>query len=249
MSHLSFLLEFAMLWGKMIGNWITNMRRKLLTLIFALTVPGGLLAAEPPPKQEDFAGWVRPRLVGEASDSGHFSLDQSKLNALFPDFKWTDDQLGYLRDHLNRGDSRAAIVASVQPLVVAAFSDELDAVILIEFPDALVQKYKLSVGDHLVASWIYPRLRRPAPDIAIGERQLHGYNDGSPQVADFLSDSIEKLKQRKANITDHEWQRATTLAAAAMQRAQGHYRSCFPLLVWRPVLIPATAPATSPAQK
>jgi len=110
----------------------------------------GALAAEPLSKK-NIPEWVRPQLVGAASDAGKFSLDEQKLRALFPDFEWTADQLAYLDDVLRLGDSRAAVVASVDPLVVSAYRDELDAVILVRFPDPLVKQYSLAEADLLMA--------------------------------------------------------------------------------------------------
>ena len=173
--------------------------------------------------------WHRPRLVGWASDSGRFSLDEAKLRGMFPDFAWTTDQIAYLNEHLDRGDSRAAIVASVKPLVVSAYSDELDAVILVQFPDALVDKYSLGVGDPLIASWIYPSLRQPPSDIVQGPNNLKRYNNGAPLVADFFSNSVDKIKQRKLGVSKDEWARVLALTPDAVKRADGKYRSGFPL--------------------
>ncbi len=110
--------------------------------VAAAALGAGAANSEPPAKRSD-PDWVRPRIVGAASDSGGFSLDEQKLRALFPDFEWSDDQLAFLDELLRLGDSRAAIVASVDPLVVSAYSDELDAVILVEFPEQLVKQYCL----------------------------------------------------------------------------------------------------------
>ncbi len=174
--------------------------------------------------------WVRPRLVGWASDSGHFLLDESKLEALFPSFHWTAEHLAYLSEHLDRGDSRAAIVASLKPLVVSAYSDELDAVILVQFPDDLVEQYSLSLGDQLIASWVYPSLRQPPRDIVQGPSRLaHQYNNGAPIIADFFSNSAKEIKQRKISVSNFEWERVRALTPAAVERAGGRYRSAFPL--------------------
>ena len=202
-------------------------------LLGALVLPANTTTAEPPIKMT-YRDWVRPRLVGKASDSGGFSLDETKLRALFPDFDWTDDQLEYLDDHLALGDSRAALVASVKPLVVSAYSDELDAVILVQFPDQLVGQYSLDVGDHLIVSWVYPRHPRPPSDVVQGYKSLRRHNNGAPLVADFLSDSLDKIKRRKSRVSKVEWERVKNLTPPALELANGKYRSCFPLDAGRP---------------
>lgn len=178
--------------------------------------------------------------MGTASDSGGFRLDEQKLRALFPKFKWTADQIAYLDEHLVRGDSRAAIVASIKPLVVSAYSDELDAVILVRFTDALVSQNSLAVGDQLIASWVYPSLRQPPSDVVQGQNNLGRHNNGEPIVADFFSNSVEKIKQRKLGVSKSEWKRVRTLTPAALKRANGQYRSYFPLATrWPPEILDA----------
>jgi hypothetical protein len=204
----------------------------------------GAATAEPP-ASKSVPGWIRPRIVGAASDAGGFSLDEQKLRALFPDFEWTPDQLAYLDEHLKLGDSRAAIVASVDPLVVSAYSDELDGVILLKFPDHLVKQYSLAVGDLLIASWVYPRSPQPPRDIVQGDQNLGRHNNGAPIVADFFSNSIDKIKKRKAGVLHAEWDRVLAQTPLALERAEGKYRTSFPLHAG----LPPECPGTSPVEK
>jgi tetratricopeptide (TPR) repeat protein len=179
-------------------------------------------------RQSDLS-WTRPRLEGTASNSGGFSLDKSKLRALFPNVDWTADQIAHLSEHLRLGDTRAAIVASVRPLVISAYSDELDAVILVQFPDVLVSQYALAAGDRLVVSWIYPKRHQTPNDVVLGEHNLRRYDNGAPLVAEFFSNSVDKIKKRKSDVSAAEWERIKILTPAALKRADGKYRSCFPL--------------------
>jgi hypothetical protein len=201
---------------------------QMACFLATVTVCASAAAAEPPAKKSD-PGFVRPRIVGAASDSGGFSLDESKLHALFPEFEWTADQLAYLDEHLKLGDSRAAIVASVKPLVVSAYSDELDGVILIKFPDDLVTQYSLNAGDELIASWVYPRSLQAPRDVEQGDRNSGRYSNGAPIVADFFSNSVDKIKKRKSGVSKEEWERVRQLTPPAFKQADGKYRSSFPL--------------------
>ena len=102
-----------------------------------------------------------------ASDPVAIRLANSKLRMLQPElFGWrslfTTMRLGkrplgareikrLLAEHLIFGDSRAAIVMRpALPLLAAAYSDELDAVILLEFPDFLAEHYSLRLGSRLL---------------------------------------------------------------------------------------------------
>jgi len=51
-------------------------------------------------------------------------------------FLWTSDaKIEAISNHLKMGDSRAAVVISIHPkLVIAAYTDELDCVAMLQFP-------------------------------------------------------------------------------------------------------------------
>lgn len=49
----------------------------------------------------------------------------------------------HIRDMLAHGDSRAAVVVSVSPLLVACYCDDLDGVCLLRFPDSLAAGHRL----------------------------------------------------------------------------------------------------------
>ena len=52
--------------------------------------------------------------------------------------------------YLAQGDSRAAVVLQTEPdLIVAAYTDEMDAVLLLRFPTALIEQYELVKGQRL----------------------------------------------------------------------------------------------------
>jgi hypothetical protein len=69
--------------------------------------------------------------------------------------------------HLDRGDARAALVAAITPdVLVAAYTDELDCVAMLRFPQELVDIYDLEVGTRLITQFLSEdRLRnRSRPD-------------------------------------------------------------------------------------
>ena len=57
-----------------------------------------------------------------------------------------------IAEHLEHGDSRAAIVVSTDPeLLIAAYTDELDCVAMLRLPkEPLVSKYSLLRGSRLL---------------------------------------------------------------------------------------------------
>ena len=115
-----------------------------------------------------------------ASHPGRIPISRRKLKALAPSFypsanfgSWVSWLFGMmlmrraaLKMHLRYGDSRAAVVVSVAPLVVAAYSDEFDGVVLLQFPPELVQRFKLKVGSTLLTVNTYDAEGELRPDIA-----------------------------------------------------------------------------------
>ncbi|NUP05507.1 MAG: hypothetical protein HOW73_05555 [Polyangiaceae bacterium] len=126
-----------------------------------------------------------------------------------------------IAEHLEVGDSRAAIVVSVAHLVVAAYSDDLDTVALVRFPPALVAKYGLSVGSRLLTVNTYGQVEAHgqllyAADIVPGPRRVR-WSNFSPFIADFLSDDTDWIESRKRDIPPEEWDTAQARAAERFQ--------------------------------
>ena len=94
------------------------------------------------------------------------------------------------------GDTQPALVYSIEPLIISAYSDEMDAVVFLRFPDFLTDRYKLNVGDILASSNVYTERSDEivADDIFIGENYLERYHDFTPIIQLFLSDDEEAIK-------------------------------------------------------
>jgi hypothetical protein len=104
---------------------------------------------------------------GAASDPALVRLSHDKLRRLHPSLYGLRGLVratleynlrgvfGYsrlrLREWVYHGDSRAAVVVSDLPLIVAAYTDELDCVALLRFPD----EYGLRVGARLLTANTY----------------------------------------------------------------------------------------------
>jgi hypothetical protein len=161
-----------------------------------------------------------------ASDPGSVELSESKLRRLCPNLyasRWNllgrvDERIGWraadriwCADQLVHGDSRAAVVVSTSPLLVAAYTDELDCVALLRFPDGLATEMGLGVGSRLLTVNRYVPRGPLARDLEDGPASYHRYKNFIPLIADFLSDDVEWLEQRKSRIDEKEWQRTLEL--------------------------------------
>jgi hypothetical protein len=169
-----------------------------------------------------------------ASDPLPITVSDDKLSRLEPDLynwqawltmvPWGAKKLNALqtkrmiREHMGFGDSRAAIVARVDPvLLVAAYTDEQDAVLLLKFPSFLTVEHQLRRGTRLLTVNTYGRGPKMMPDIVPGPNSLGRWINFYPIIAEFVSDDLEIIDARKQAIEDDEWRRAARFAEAKLQ--------------------------------
>ncbi len=155
---------------------------------------------------------IRKLICGSFSEKFHYDMM----------FSWLSNVLKF-------GDTQPAIVYSAKPLVVSAYSDELDAVLFLSFPDELTDKYELNRGDRLTAATVYTEFGygEPANDIDPGEKRSGKYIDFVPVIQLFCGANDEKIKAKTALFDEETWSRVTRLteerAAHPTEPRQGFY--------------------------
>lgn len=173
-----------------------------------------------------------------ASSPGRLALSHARLRKQRPDLYGLRGLWTRIRDHFEKrrpmrlhiqellahGDSRAAVVVSVSPLLVAAYSDELDCVVLLRFPDKMVRRFALSVGQRLLTVNAYRRCDHYDPDVVLGPRMYRRWTGYHPNIADFLTTDVERLADRKAKIGEEEWQRTRQMGLAYLAAYPGVWR-------------------------
>ena len=159
----------------------------------------------------------------EASTPAEVWLSPAKLKKLMPEFyslgsKWIWRRrrsywLTYFEGHLYYGDSRAAVVVSTSPLLVAAYTDEIDCIALLRFDDSLVSKYGLEIGSRLITVNRYYDIDGSGyeSDLIPGPATTGRYGNFMPFIADFLTDDVERLDKLKTEISEDEWLRTESL--------------------------------------
>jgi hypothetical protein len=117
--------------------------------------------------------------------------------------------LEVLREHMAAGSSNAAVVISVKPLLVAAYTGDLDCIAMLAFPDWLVKEYNLQVGSRLltVNTFHTPEHRKDAPDLHFGPKRLPKFTNVFPIIADFVTYDKERVAEREKEIGDEAWER------------------------------------------
>ena len=162
----------------------------------------------------------------EASNPGGVSLHKRKLKLFKQELGFFDriqqrflSPNALLKEHLMLGDSRAAVVVSTSwGLIIAAYTDELDCVALLEFPEKYIKLYNLSVGSHLLTINTYVEGNFHVPDLIRGPKAYDDYINFHPIIAEFLSADMRKINMRKSEISAHEWSRTKKLGEQAIQR-------------------------------
>ena len=120
-------------------------------------------------------------------------------------------QRAAVQEFISYGDTNPAIVVSTAPLLVAAYAYDLDAVVMLSFPQAFVQKYNLKHYDKLISVNTYLSEKQHY-DVFYWNNQS-AWADFCPNIVDFLSDETTKLATHKNNIPDNTWDHVKTLSA------------------------------------
>lgn len=194
------------------------------------------------------AGQTRTRDNSRASDPGQLRLSDTKLQELHAELyerkglmrllnqpsAEQKEKIARVVSQLQHGDSRAAVVVNAEPLIVAAYTDEMDCVALLRFPDELARNYQLQPGTRLLTVNSYGRGAQLAPDLEHGPASYHRWTNFCPIIADFVSDDIVRIGQRKAEISEAEWARTWELAHAYVSKRGWLCRDGRPLLAGTP---------------
>ena len=175
-----------------------------------------------------------------ASDPGGVTIDPQRLRRISPSLFGLGALLPMralekkiLGAHMWNGDSRAAVVLSTQPLLVAAYSSDFDAVVVLRFDPRTVDTY-VQPGDRLLTVNTYFRGSTVARDIVRGPYASPTWANFHPVVADFIAADPGRVERRKAAISEPEWQRAWQLGQDHLVRQAGQVRDGAPHRSSRP---------------
>ena len=169
-----------------------------------------------------------------ASDPGGVTIDPQRLRRPSPSLFGMGAVLPsrilskkILEAHLWNGDSRAAVVLSTQPLLVAAYSSDFDAVVVLRFDPRAVDTY-VQPGDRLLTVNTYFRGDVVARDIVRGPYASPTWANFHPVIADFVAADLARVERRKAAISQPEWQRAWQLGQDHLVKQPGQVRDGAP---------------------
>lgn len=174
-----------------------------------------------------------------ASNPGEVRLSRGKVRELAPRLYLSPGRVGSwvswlvglmltrraaLKMHLRYGDARAAVCVSARPLIIAAYSDDFDGVVLLQFPPALGDRYKLKAGATLITVNTYDLAGKPRNDIVLAGERTTPFTDFTPVIADFVTDDRERLAELKKTISKEEWKRCYQIGVHAMKQPKTLFR-------------------------
>ncbi len=180
----------------------------------------------------------RPRTCGlGASHPARVALSDAKMRAFHPELfgirglvldvyegisqKFYAFTRTRIREWLYHGDARAAVVIRADPLLVAAYTDEMDCVAMLRFPGWIAEEYALRRGSRLLSanSYMIRKPERPLqPDLVDGPKSTRMFALLFPMIVDFLTDDLDGVARCKAEIGRDEWARAASLGDEYLKR-------------------------------
>lgn len=131
---------------------------------------------------------------------------RNKINRTFAERFHSDMMINAIAQALYYGDTQPCFVVSLNPLRVAAYSDEMDAVIMLDFPVEFVEKYKLQIGSRLASSNLYQFDSYVAPDIFPGPKYLGQYSDFMPVIQLFVGKNNKKNEKNVSYFSEETWE-------------------------------------------
>lgn len=128
---------------------------------------------------------------------------------------------------MHDGDLSTGVVVSENPLLVACYSEDFDAVALLCYPTALGEKMGWKLGSCLLTVNGYNGygIMRKNKDLDVGPRGSTKYKTFGPLVADLYTDNMERLARKKREIPQAMWQHTAELGLRYMAAHPGMARS------------------------
>ena len=163
-----------------------------------------------------------------ATSPGGVTISDEKLKILRPDLYGIKALgraivdyviVGYsekksIKEHIFYGDSQPAIVISKKPLLVAAYSEDIDCVVILKFPDKFSETYKLEQGSRLLTVNTYLYIEDYQKDLMPGPNNDNTWCGVSPIIVDFISDDIDTIESKKNQFEESLWSYVYNLGVA-----------------------------------
>ncbi len=176
---------------------------------------------------------------------GKFKLSKRKLKQIIEimnynqeDVKKIKKNLKGIKTTLKSGDMQMAKVISLNPFVIAIYTDEFDAVLMLKFPEKLLNYYfDLKENTRLVSvnSYWPKEAFSIENDIIPGKNCSNDWRDVIPFIPLFLTDEEAKCEGYPNIFPIEHWEYFDQLINEYLNQKPNQYRDGFKTLVnyWR----------------
>lgn len=165
---------------------------------------------------------------------GLFTINKKKVRKLYPHASslWVmfngpiAERVNGISHQMNDGDLSTGVVVSADPLLVACYSPEFDAVAMLCYPVELGTKMGWTVGTRLLTVNGYNGygLMKQNWDLDRGFYGSDRFKTFGPLVVDLYTDNIERVERKKSEIPERIWQHTEELGKKYMQDHPGMAR-------------------------
>ncbi|MFT5513414.1 MAG: hypothetical protein ACI8SE_001821 [Bacteroidia bacterium] len=148
-----------------------------------------------------------------ATNAIGITLDLRKLKFLVPEFfrllisiKYWFTNGGrtviaeHVQEHIQGGDSQRAIVVTIKPLIVAAYNEDIDCVVMLGYKKRVQRLFNFEVGTKLVCVNTFGSDREMQKDLIPGPKYSETWNMVYPVIAEMVSSDFDKIKKRRKEI-------------------------------------------------
>lgn len=137
------------------------------------------------------------------------------------------EQISGIIGQMNDGDLSTGVVVSIDPLLVACYSDDFDAVALMCYPTELGLKLGWTTGTRLltVNGFNGRGLVKKNKDLDLGPRCNNKYKTFGPLIAELYTDNTERVARKKSEIPEEMWQYTQELGKRYMAAHPGMARN------------------------
>lgn len=149
-------------------------------------------------------------------------LDPTKAKFFLKKKSWIKKQIA-------TGDIQPAMVISIDPLVISCYSDELDAVILLEFPKELAVKYQFKLNERLVTcNWyMVKNMFAYSDDLIIGPNCSGNWRDVYPLLGLFVCKDENAYYENTNLFKDEDYEYLMKLTTSYLEKKPNSYRDGF----------------------
>lgn len=131
-----------------------------------------------------------------------------------------------LAEALSLGCASTAVVVQLHPLLISVYACDLDAAVLLRFPNRVAEHFGLRAGQRLIAVNTFWDMKTDAGEQLYASDLLPGpertnWSGPAPLIGELLSDDVERINALHAQFDEGDWER---LRVRTRERLSGMWR-------------------------